>query len=388
MGTEFRKKNINMINETENITKQKKPNNIVFRLFKLLIWIFIILIIYIYFGYSSFQNKIIVENDLILEVKTGDTFKNLGEKIEELNNMYYSYYIKNNKPDFELQIGTYKINAGSDIVQTIESLKTPITSEIKITILEGWNIYDIDFCLSSPEKTIKIEDGKEEGGCLYKIENNKKIFIKTPLINAGEYINYVTNPEKIKALSDFFAFIDNQITLEGFLYPDTYTIDSSSFKINTFVIKELETFETKVYNKILSDLDNKTVTELINLASIVEKEERNPTEKSTVAGILKKRLNSDWMIGADITVCYPHELTSQECKLVVSKYINEKSDYNTRTMTGLPKTPIGNPSYETIYATLNDKKTSYWFYLHDINTGKIYYAETNAEHESNKKYMY
>ncbi|MDD3144962.1 MAG: endolytic transglycosylase MltG [Candidatus Gracilibacteria bacterium] len=358
MGTEFRKKNVNMTSEISTEEAIKKPSSF-FRIVKLFFWIIILVFIYIYYSYSSFQSKIIVNNDLILEVKAGDTFKNLGKKIDELNNMYYNYYIKNHKPDFELQVGSYKINAGSNIEQTIESLKTPITSEIKLTILEGWNIYDIDEYL------------------------NKK-----GLINAGEYIDYVTNKEKITALSSFFSFIDNQITLEGFLYPDTYNVDSVNFKINSFVIKQLETFETKVYNKILSELDNQTITDLINLASIVEKEERNNDEKPTVAGILKKRLNSNWMIGADITVCYPHKLTSEQCKMVISKYINEKSEYNTRTMFGLPKTPIGNPSYETINATLNDKKTSYWFYLHDTKTGKIYYAETNEEHENNKKYMY
>ena len=93
------------------------------------------------------------------------------------------------------------------------------------------------------------------------------------------------------------------------------------------------------------------------------------------------------MIWADITVCYPHELTANECKLVVSKYINEKSEYNTRTMKWLPKTPIWNPSFETINATLNSKKTNYWFYLHNTSNWKIYYAETNQEHENNKQYM-
>ena len=92
------------------------------------------------------------------------------------------------------------------------------------------------------------------------------------------------------------------------------------------------------------------------------------------------------MIWADITVCYPHELTANECKMVISKYINEKSEYNTRTMAWLPKTPIWNPSFETINATLNSKDTPYYFYLHDTGTGKIYYWKTNAEHEQNKRF--
>jgi UPF0755 protein len=119
----------------------------------------------------------------------------------------------------------------------------------------------------------------------------------------------------------------------------------------------------------------------------VEKEEKNINEKPIVAGILKKRFDNGWQIWADITVCYPHELTSNECKMVISKYITEVSDYNTRTMVWLPKTPIWNPSFETINATLNYKSTDYWYYLHNINTWKIYYAKTNAEHEENKKYM-
>jgi UPF0755 protein len=90
------------------------------------------------------------------------------------------------------------------------------------------------------------------------------------------------------------------------------------------------------------------------------------------------------MIWADITVCYPHKLTANECKMVITKYINEKSDYNTRTMSGLPKTPIWNPSFETINATVNYKKSNHWFYLHDIKTWKIYYADTNEWHTINK----
>jgi len=70
--------------------------------------------------------------------------------------------------------------------------------------------------------------------------------------------------------------------------------------------------------------------------------------------------------------------------MVVSKYIQEKSEYNTRTMTGLPKTPIGNPSFDAINTTLHYKKTPYYYYLHDTTTGKIYYGTTNAEHEQNK----
>lgn len=230
-----------------------------------------------------------------------------------------------------------------------------------LTILEWWNIYDIDNYLYSRD-----------------------------LIEKGEYISYVENNDKIKSLSIFFSFLDNQETLEGYLYPDTYNINSSNFKINEFVIQQLEAFENKVYIKLFLDKNwnleytNDIIESVINLASIVEKEEKNINEKSTVAGILKKRVKEYWNIWADITTCYPYKLTWKECSLVISKYIHIKTDYNTRLIIWLPPTPIWNPSFETINATLNHKESNYYYYLHDTNTWKVYYAETNEEHNKNK----
>ena len=69
----------------------------------------------------------------------------------------------------------------------------------------------------------------------------------------------------------------------------------------------------------------------------------------------------------DITICYPHKLTEEECKKVVSEYKDEESEYNTNLITRLPPTPICNPSYETMNATLNHKATDYYYYLHDAS---------------------
>lgn len=330
-----------------------------FRLFKLLIWILIITILITYFNYQGFKDKILTNEDIIVTINEGDTFRNISNKIEWVNNFWLKFYLSKNIPDFELQVWNYNIKKDSNIENIINSLRKPVILEKEITILEGWNIYDIDEHLSKKE-----------------------------LINEGAYIWYVTSKEKIEKLTEFFPFLKWLNTLEWFLYPDTYKVWADSFWVNILVIAQLENFEKKVYNKILQNLSNKEVLDLVNLASIVEKEEKSEKNKSTVAGILKKRLNQWWMIWADITVCYPHELTSEECKMVVTKYINEKSEYNTRTMLWLPKTPIWNPNYSTIEATLNHKNTPYWFYLHDTSWW-IHYAETNAKHELNKyNYLY
>jgi UPF0755 protein len=79
---------------------------------------------------------------------------------------------------------------------------------------------------------------------------------------------------------------------------------------------------------------------------------------------------------------------SKDCdpSFVLEK-LYEKTDYNTRQMVWLPKTPISNPYAGTIKSTIMSEDSIYYFYLHAPN-GKIYYAKTNAEHEVNKaKYL-
>ena len=236
----------------------------------------------------------------------------------------------------------------------------------QLIILEWWNIFDIDTYLT-----------------------------QRSLIKKWEYISYVENRDKIIALSEFFDFLDEQETLEWYLYPDTYKISPLNFKVNNFVILKLNTFEQKVYNKLFMDevtkeplYSNAIIESVVNLASIVEKEEKNKSEQKTVAGILKKRLKEFRHIWADITVCYHYRLTSKDCRFAVSKYIKIKTPYNTRTTLGLPPTPINNPSYTTIDNTLNSLESEYYYYLHDSN-GKIYYWKNYQEHKNNiEKYLH
>ncbi len=333
---------------------------------KIFFIIFVILVLfYFYFkwNYNDFKTKSLILETKKISIEKWDSFANLWKKISEFNNIYYKIYLKNNKLDFSLEEWIFELKKWENLREIFESLQQPILEEENITILEWWNIYDIDLNLT-----------------------------KKWLIEKWDYIAYVTNPEKIKALSEFFPFLENKDlkSLEWFLYPETYKVNPKEFGINILVIAQLEEFEKRVYKKLFEwKHENSTVYDVVNLASIVEREEKNKENKKTVAWILKKRLQQDWLIWADASVCYPHKITSAECsQAFIDSHILEKNNYNTRTKKWLPETPIWNPSYETIEATLNDKKTDYWYYLHNLKTGKIYYAKDEAEHQSNiRNYM-
>ena len=280
---------------------EKPKNNTIFRICKAIVWFVVISWAFIYKWYLDFKSEPLTQNEKIIFVKKGENIFDIAQKLE-INKNYLRIYIKNNHPELKILSGNFKISKNASIQQIIQDLETPIiTGQTSVTILEWWNIFDIDEYLATKG-----------------------------LIQNNDYISYVRNLEKIKKLSEFFPFLGNQESLEWYLYPDTYKVKSEAFQVNEFVIQQLENFEKKVYSHLIQhpeipekSLQNssheQSIYDLINLASIVEKEEKNPKEKATVAGILKKRLESGWKIGADITVCYPHELTSEECKMVVSK---------------------------------------------------------------------
>ncbi len=337
-----------------------------FKPFQLSIWLILFFWIYFYSLYSNFENKKIITKNQIITIKKWENLSNLYKKIwlDNFPSKYiYKIYIKLDTPEnFKLKAWKYKLKENSTIKDIFNSLKKPITNTENLTFLEWWNIYDIDNYLE-----------------------------KKWLIKSGEFIKktekFQANPEVYKKLIKKYPFLKKAKTLEWFLYPDTYEINPNNFSVDILINKMLSNFNRKVYTKYLTNYSDKEIIDIINLASIVEKEEKNSKNKPIVANILKKRWKENMMIWADITVCYPHKLTSNECKMVVSKYIKEKSEYNTRTKIWLPKTPISNPSVETISATINDKKTPYYFYLHNIKTWEIYYGKTNAEHEKNKRFM-
>lgn len=319
---------------------------------KIVLLIILIIPIYFIFSYNSFKGSVITKEDQVLEIKKWDNYRDLASKFG-LNSNYLKIYLKLNPPNKSLFAWTYKLKSWLNISQVIESIKNPITNDIKITFLEWWNIYDLDDKLT-----------------------------KNNLIKSWELIRL--SNENLIDYKDEYNFLKKVTTLEGFLYPDTYSINPNNFKLEDLVKTMLTNFDKKVIKELDVNPEDTDLLDNIILASIVEKEEKSIKEKSTVAWVLKKRLQEKWFIWADATVCYPHKLTFDECtpKFIVN-HIDDTNEYNTRNKLWLPKTPICNPSNDSIEAVYNTKNTPYYYYLHD-SSWQIHYARTNEEHVANK----
>lgn len=78
-----------------------------------------------------------------------------------------------------------------------------------------------------------------------------------------------------------YPFLAELSTFEGVLFPDTYRIRQGA-KLDEFLGTLLSVFNDRIYSK-LTQIEKKDFYQTLILASIVEREERNPEQKATVA---------------------------------------------------------------------------------------------------------
>jgi len=148
----------------------------------------------------------------------------------------------------------------------------------------------------------------------------------------------------------------------------------------------LDTFNSKFTSEDLkkaSDM-NMTMWEVITLASIVEKEVRQPAERKEAAGIFLTRLDIDKPLQSDATVNY---ITGKDTTMPTADDLAEVSLYNTYQNVGLPPSPICNPSLSSIQAVLNPTETDNLYFLTKPD-GTAVFSQTYEEHLENKYKYY
>jgi len=178
---------------------------------------------------------------------------------------------------------------------------------------------------------------------------------------------------------------------EGYIFPDTYQVPkNASSDVVLTIIKNNQKF-VKAFQNIKKQT-KLTEKQALILASLVEREARQPSTREKIAGIILKRYLANWPLDLDASLQYILGYQANEKswwkKSITDEDKNIDSPFNTYKHPGLPPEPICNPSLSSIKAIINaDENTPYWYYLTDKN-GVMHYAVTLQEHEANvAKYL-
>ncbi len=168
--------------------------------------------------------------------------------------------------------------------------------------------------------------------------------------------------------------------LEGYLFPDTYDIYSTSTP-DEIIRKILAHTEQKISSNIRAQIDASgyTIDEILAMASIIEKESFGEEQMVKISSVLHNRLNDGMKLQCDVTINYVEGAIKPFITGDIDRF---NGFYNTFKCKGLPAGAICNPGLAAINAAINPEATDYFFFVTDSEK-KYYYAATFEEHEKN-----
>lgn len=167
--------------------------------------------------------------------------------------------------------------------------------------------------------------------------------------------------------------------LEGFLFPDTYYVspEMTCEDIINMMLKRFSEVYTEEYKNRAMELGF-TTSEIITLASIIEREAAVKDERALVSSVFHNRLKSDEYpyLQSCATVQY---ILEERRDILSNADIAIDSPYNTYKYKGLPPGPIASPGKACIEAALYPADTDYYFFVAN-GDGTQTFSKTFEEH--------
>ena len=176
-------------------------------------------------------------------------------------------------------------------------------------------------------------------------------------------------------------FIGQASPMEGYLFPDTYHFLPNATE--TIVLETLrQNFDAKVASIAPAlTASGKDMRDLVILASILEREAYNSEDRRLISGVLWNRLELNMPLQVDAVFFY--SLGKGTFDLTIED-LTRDDPYNTYVRKGLPPTPIGSPSIDSLLAAADPIDNDYLFFLAD-KRGVTHYCRTYACQLENKE---
>ena len=299
---------------------------------KTLIVILVIIILTLLYLYYFLNIKKINQEDFYLNIEKGTNLEKISKDILINNNffeqrVYSIFLIIWNKYYNTINFGEFKINEKNNLVKITKILSKPSNVYHELKIIDGWQFYQFNSLINE--------------------KFSKNLNIKYDQILADTYFYQSTDSLK--------KIIENM-----------KIIKKNFFKKNN--------------KKIL--LQKYTDKEILIIASLVEKEAKNDSDKHLVSSVIFNRLNKKMRLEIDASTIFA--ITKGEYKFnrkLLIKDLKIKDPFNTYKIKGLPPEPICFVSRKTIEIVLENHKSDYLFYFYDENLKKHIFSENYKKHK-------
>lgn len=324
----------------------------------------------LYLGYSLASRFAdspapVAARTVAFEIPAGATTSNIGRDLRESDliqsEVLFEVLVARRGLEGQLRQGVFLLRPDMSLDEILNTFSQAAVVEQTVTFPEGWRL---------EEMASRLQDQTE--------------------IDHAEFLKIVT--DEAGSFASEFSFVEvlpSGLSLEGYLFPDTYQVDSGTTS-RDLVRRMLQRFEQVVDASLRSAAAQVglNVHELVTLASIIEREAMRDDERALISGVFHNRLVQGVPLQADPTVQYvigQDRLGGRWWKRDISKAdLQTPSKYNTYVTGGLPPGPIAAPGLKSIKAAANPASTSYLFFV-ARGDGSHEFARTNEEHEVNMK---
>ncbi|RMF07315.1 MAG: endolytic transglycosylase MltG [Candidatus Neomarinimicrobiota bacterium] len=273
--------------------------------------------------------------------------RDLGERQVVTNPRTFLMAVKTLGYENSIPAGTFTLTQARDNYTIIDQLVHGKPEQVKLTLLEGWNLKQ---ALAAISETFSIPYERLHQ-LAYDAEFARQLGVPAP-------------------------------TLEGFLFPNTYYFLKGSSP--EAILQEL----VRQYHQVMTDSllavaaeRGMTEIEVVTLASIIEGEALYDAERPIISSVYHNRLKRGMRLQADPTIQYllqdgPRRLLTRDLKI--------DSPYNTYLYRGLPPGPINNPGKSSLLAAIFPDTTDYLYFV-ARGDGYHTFSRTQSEHNRAKR---
>ncbi len=295
------------------------------------------------YGVVQLMQPVVASSDVAdivrLEIPKGATTTQIGRILKDngliKNDIVFRILTRLKGYDGKYMAGTYILSNDMAIHQIMEEMTegNVYIDTVRFTVPEGYEIRQIADLLD--------EKGIVEREEFFKVAGEGQF--------SFEFLKNIPDGE------------DRLQRLEGYLFPDTYEVYVGE-SAHSIINRMLSRFEEVAREIGLFDDNGRdmTVDQIVTLASIIEKEAANDSERPLVSAVFHNRLKKGYRLESCATVEYL--LEDRKARLTYAD-LEVESPYNTYRVYGLPLGPIASPGIESLKAAMDPAEVDYLFFV-------------------------
>ncbi len=294
--------------------------------------------------------------DIIFDVNPGESFKVVARHLAEQGliskqwqvHEILMYFAKFSGAAAKVRVGEYSLSPQQTPRQILAVLASGHSIEHMITIPEGSNRYEI-----------------------------AEILETSKFCKRADFIKLTSDPALVKELIG-----KDHLSLEGYLFPDTYSVTkfTSVKSLIKLMVQHFDDNYGKVAQVVGWSKGKLTDSELVTLASIIEKETGAPEERPVISSVFYNRMRIHMPLQTDPTIIYGLWEVNGSWNHNISRVdLQTPGKWNSYLNQGLPPGPISNPGFEALKAAGMPAQSDFLYFV-SRNDGTHMFSKDYGQH--------